>query len=449
MTRNHYEVIVIGGGISGTALFYELARYTDIKKIALLEKYEGVARLNSKGTSNSQTIHCGDIETNYTLQKAREVKKTANMIVNYCLQHDYKDQFMFEGQKIAFGVGDREVEFMMHRYEEFKEVYPYLEVYDKDKLKEIEPYIILDENGKPRSENVIGVGTRKEHSTIDFGAMAESFVSNTLKIEDKQTDIFFNSRVDSIQQLGDIHHIHTTSGENLTADFVVVNAGAHSLYLAHQMGHGTDYGNLAIAGSFYLGTRKILNGKVYMVQNPKLPFAALHGDPDIFANDFTRFGPTALALPKLERYRGNSSIPEFITSLRFDHNVGKILFDLMSDSVIRNYILRNFLFEIPYFGKELFIKDAKKLIPSLQRSDLKYAKGFGGVRPQVLDKKNRVLMLGEASVNPGTGILFNMTPSPGATSCLGNAWRDIKIVCNHINKTYDEEKFQEELAKER
>lgn len=48
---------------------------------------------------------------------------------------------------------------------------------------------------------------------------------------------------------------------------------------------------------------KILNGKVYMLQNPKLPFAALHGDPDILANQNTRFGPTALMLPKLERYK--------------------------------------------------------------------------------------------------------------------------------------------------
>lgn len=446
MTKNHYEVIIIGGGISGTALFYELSEYTDIKSIALLEKYEGVAKLNSKGTSNSQTIHCGDIETNYTLEKAKIVNKTASMIVNYALKHGYENKMMYKGQKMAFGVGDEEVEFLQKRYEEFKEVYPYLEVYNRDTLKQIEPNIVLDEDGNFRKESVIGVGAKDKYSTIDFGAMAESLVNNTLKNEKKQTDIFFKSKVDSIQQLGDIHHIHTENGENYTADFVVVNAGAHSLFLAHQMGHGTNYGNITIAGSFYLGTRRVLNGKVYMVQNPKLPFAALHGDPDIFANGFTRFGPTALALPKLERYRGNSTIPEFIQSLRFDHNVGKILFDLMSDSTIRNYILRNFLFEIPYVGKKYFIKDARKLIPSLQRSDIKYAKGFGGVRPQVLDKKNRVLMLGEASVNPKTGILFNMTPSPGATSCLGNAWRDIKIVCEHIGKNYYEDKFNEDLV---
>ncbi len=56
-------------------------------------------------------------------------------------------------------------------------------------------------------------------------------------------------------------------------------------------------------------------------------------------------------------------------------------------------------------------------------------------------------MLGEASINPGgDGILFNMTPSPGATSCLGNAERDIKIVAEHLNLTFDQEKFLSELT---
>ena len=212
------------------------------------------------------------------------------------------------------------------------------------------------------------------------------------------------------------------------------------------MGHGTDYGCLPMAGSFYVTTKKILNGKVYMVQHPKLPFAALHGDPDILLNGFTRFGPTALALPKLERYHGNSTVIDFFQTLRFDSNIAKIFWDLLSDSDIRSYIMRNFMFEVPYINKRLFVKDARKIVPSLQLEDIEYADGFGGVRPQVLDKKNQKLMLGEASVNPGTGIIFNMTPSPGATSCLGNAERDTKLVCEHLGKTFNQEEFNKDLV---
>jgi len=446
MANKHYEVIVIGGGISGAALFYELAKYTDVKSIGLVEKYDAVATLNSKGTSNSQTIHCGDIETNYTVEKAKTVKRTASMVSKYCLQYGYENKFMFAHQKMAIGVGDDEVNFMRKRYEDFKELFPYLEVFEKEKLKEIEPKLVFDENGNERPESIVGVGVEGgQWSTVEFGKMAESLIENAQNIEDKTTDVYFNSQVTSIEKLGKIHVVKTAK-DTFTADFVVVDAGAHSLYLAHRMGHGTNYGCLPMAGSFYVTTKKILNGKVYMVQHPKLPFAALHGDPDILLDGFTRFGPTALALPKLERYHGNSTVIDFIRTLRFDNNIAKIFKDLLVDKDIRNYVLRNFLFEVPYLNKRLFVKDARKIVPSLGLDEIEYADGFGGVRPQVLDKTNQKLMLGEASINPGTGILFNMTPSPGATSCLGNAERDVKIVCDYLGKEFDQVAFNKDLV---
>lgn len=447
MTKNHYDVLIVGGGISGAALFYELAKYTDIKNIALLEKYECLSKLNSNGTSNSQTIHCGDIETNYTLEKAKKVKETASMVSKYCLQYGYEGKFLFAHQKMAIGVGDTEVAYMQNRYDEVKDLYPYMEVFDKEKLAKIEPKIIFDANGKERPENIIGVGVElgaNEYSTVDFGAMSESLVENAQKVPDKTTDVFFNSQVTSIKKFGDVYVV-MTKDRTFTADFVVVNAGAHSLYLAHRMGHGTDFACLPVAGSFYISKKKILNGKVYMVQNPKLPFAALHGDPDILAGGCTRFGPTALVLPKLERYV-NGTYLDFLQTLRLDHNVIKVFYDLLKDSDIRNYLLKNFLFEVPYFNKQLFVKDARKIVPSLQLDEIEYAKHFGGVRPQVIDKKNQKLMLGEASINPGDGIVFNMTPSPGATSCLGNARRDVRLVCEYLGRTFDEDLFKRDLV---
>ena len=444
MTKNHYDVIVVGGGISGAALFYELAKYTDIKRIALLEKYECLAKLNTNGTANSQTIHCGDIETNYTLDKAVKVKESASMIAKYCVQHGHDGKFLFAHQKMAIGVGDAEVAYMEKRYEEFKSLYPYLEVFDKEKLAKIEPKLIFDEHGKERPDNIIGVGVEGgQYSTVDFGKMTESLVEEAQKIEGKVADVFLNSQVTNITKLGDMHVV-MTKDQTFTADFVVVNAGAHSLYLAHEMGHGMDLACLPVAGSFYMSKKKILNGKVYMVQHPKLPFAALHGDPDILTGGCTRFGPTALVLPKLERFV-NGTYLDFWQTLQFDTKIAKIFYDLMKDSDIRNYILRNFIFEVPKFGKELFIKDARKIVPSLQLDDIEYAKNFGGIRPQVINKTKQELMLGEASINPGSGIIFNMTPSPGATSCLGNARRDAKIVCEYIGKTFDDAHFKQEL----
>lgn len=447
MEEKHYEVVVIGGGITGAALLYELARYTDIKNIALVEKYEGIATLNSKGTANSQTIHCGDIETNYTFEKAKKVKRTADMVVKYGLQYGYQNKFMFANQKMVMGVGEREVDIIKERFEIFKELYPYLELFDKEKLKEIEPKIVFDENGNERPENIISMGVQKEvYTTINYGAMAISLTENAKKQENKTCDVFLNTEVLGITHIGDKFFLRTRNNMAISANFVVVDAGAHSLWLAHRMGYGKNMGCLSMAGSFYLTKQHLLNGKVYMVQNPKLPFAALHGDPDILADGCTRFGPTALALPKLERYKGLKSVPEYFQTLNFSKEVVQILWDLIKDGDIRNYVFRNYLFEIPEIGKKLFVEDAKKIVPSLKTEDIYYAKGFGGVRPQVLNRTEKKLMLGEASIDTEKGIIFNMTPSPGATSCLGNAERDVKKVCAFLNKTFDEQKFTAELV---
>lgn len=443
----HFDVIVVGGGISGAALFYELSKYTNVKKVALIEKYHALSTLNSKGTSNSQTIHSGDIETNYTYEKASKVKPNADMIVNYAKLVKAEEKFMFSHQKMALAVGEEECAFMQKRYEEFKDIYPYIRKFDKAEIKKIEPKVVEALGGGDRPEEIFAMGALAGdcYTTVDFGKMSESLAEEAMKAN-QENQMFFNEEIISIYKKGDVFYLISANKTEFSANFVVVNAGAHSLFLAHKMGYGLDYACLPVAGSFYLTKKHLLNGKVYMVQNPKLPFAALHGDPDILCDMNTRFGPTALVLPKLERYHGLKSLPEFFSTLRLDGITIKILLDLMKDSTIRNYILRNFLFEVPYLNKNLFVKDARKIVPSLTTDDITYAKGFGGVRPQVLNKTEKKLMLGEASIVPqNQGIIFNMTPSPGATSCMGNALRDLRMVVDYLQLEFNEELFNKEL----
>ncbi len=445
MAAKNFEVIIVGAGVSGTALAYELARYTDVKSIGIIEKYEDVATLNSCGTSNSQTVHVGDIETNYTLQKAAITKRTAKMVEKYCLNHHYQDEIIFSHQKMALGVGKKEVEFLLHRYEEFSELFPYLEVWNKEKLKELEPRVVFDENGNERKEDIVAIGATGQWTTVDYGKLAKSFLENAKKEQDIKLELFLNTKVEEIKKSKKRGYMVKTKNETFYADFVVVDAGAHSLFLAHKMGFGLNLGCLPVAGSFYMTNERMLNGKVYMIQNPKLPFAALHGDPDVLADGNTRFGPTALMMPKLERYKSGTYM-DFWKTLRFDKNIAIALWKLLKESDIRNYIFRNFLFEIPFFNKYLFLKDARKIVPSLQASEFRYAKGFGGVRPQVLNKDEQKLLLGEASINTGEGVIFNMTPSPGATSCLGNAERDLRYIVKYLGKNFNEEKFKDELT---
>ena len=220
----NFEVVVIGAGISGAALAYEIARYTDIKSVAVIEKYDEVAPLNSKGTANSQTIHFGDIETNYTVEKATITKRTAKMIERYCLQYGLQNKAMFAHQKMAMGVGEEEVEYLLERYENFVELFPYLEVYDKEQLKEIEPRVVFDENGNERPEPIVGIGAQGQWTTVDYGMMTESLMQEAKKQEGKTVELMLNEEVLKIERSGKRGYIVTTKKERYYADFVVANA---------------------------------------------------------------------------------------------------------------------------------------------------------------------------------------------------------------------------------
>lgn len=440
MQNRIFDVIIVGGGITGASLAYVLAKYSNIKTIAILEKYGSLAPLNSNARSNSQTLHCGDIETNYTLEKAVAVKRTANMIVKYSEQIE-KNDFLFKFPKMILAVGDDECERLEKRYELFKADFPYMELWSADRIAEVEPKVAL-KNGLPRSEKILASGCTNEYSAVDYGILTKSFI-NSARNTGKEIQVSLSTKVERIIKFDDRYELQTAQG-TFMAKFVVVSAGAHSLMLANQLGHGMDMSILPMAGSFYF-IPEMLNGKVYTMQNDKLPFAALHGDPDITQPNKTRLGPTALAMPKLERYTGGTYL-DFWKSLKLDRKVLKVFWELMKDSTIRNYILRNVLFEVPVLNKKLFVKDAQKIIPDLTTDDLSYAKGYGGIRGQVIDKTTMELKLGEASIVPEKGnIIFNMTPSPGATTCLGNAYRDAKIICQKLGFSLQQEELINDL----
>lgn len=442
MTAKHYDLLILGGGISGTALLFAAARYSNITSIALIEKHGSIAAVNSSGRHNSQTLHCGDIETNYTLEKALAVQRSAAMIPRYAeLVPQERDAFLFRQPKMVLAVGDNEVAKLKARYEQFAPHYPNMRWLDPSAIAKVEPHVAM-RHGKPRSELLGACAAHDEYCAVNFGALARSFVRHATQ-GDKNIAVHLNTQVKAVRPRSEGFEVATEQG-SLYGKAVVVSAGGHSLLFAQRMGYGLEFSVLPVAGSFYYAP-KILNGKVYTLQNDKLPFAAIHGDPDVLEHGKTRFGPTALILPMLERY-APETIMDFLRVVHLDSHVLKVMGNLLADADIRNYIGKNILFEVPVVRRRLFLKDAQKIVPDLRLEDLTFAYRTGGVRPQLIDKTKDQLLLGEAKINPGTGIIFNMTPSPGATSCLANAERDLDTIAQFLGAKFDKERFLAELA---
>ena len=445
MSNTQYDLLIIGAGVSGSALLYLCTKYTDIKNIAVLEKYAAPARVNSLSSNNSQTLHCGDIETNYTLEKALKVQRAARMLRNYAVAQPDAHHIIFKYPKMVLAVGEKECELLKQRYDVFSPHYPNLKLLDKKAIARIEPNVSMN-GDKFRDDEIIALGSTDEYTAVNFEALSRSFVRQAqLEAEsnpNKSVDIYYNETVEHIN-IEDSDFLVETQDVCYRTSTLVACAGGHSLKLAHDLGYGHQYSVLPIAGSYYF-TPHVLNGKVYTVQNDALPFAAIHGDPDVLVPGETRFGPTALILPILERYN-YKTLPDFFRVFRFDHKVAKVLWDLLRVKDIRHYMVKNMLFEIPFIRKWLFLKDVRKIIPSLKFRDLRFAHKVGGIRPQLIDKNQRKLLMGEAKIDTGTGSIFNMTPSPGGTSCLENAEMDMRTIAKYLGATIDEDSLQKDL----
>lgn len=437
-----YDIVIVGGGISGTALLYTLSNFTDIESIALIEKEDELGAINSHHTMNSQTLHFGDIETNYSLEKAREVKEGAEMVAGYLENKDSDREMHSKRSKMVLAIGEEEVEKLEKRYSEegFGDLFPKLEKIGREKIKDIEPAVV---KGRGPEKEVNALYTPDGY-TVDYGRTTKSFAEEA---ENSSTQIFLDEKVKNVEGNGDGFTVSTKEKE-IKSDVVVVSAGPQTLKFAKEMGYGEHMSLLPIAGSFFLAKEGYLNGKVYTLQMKGLPFAAVHGDADVHKPETTRFGPTAKLVPTLERGK-LSTIPGFLDSFNFDLNGLLSYVTVLWDRTLFSYIMKNLVYDIPIIGRAAFLPDVKKVVPEAGFSDIKRAKGYGGVRPQIVDTDKRRLDLGEARIE-GENILFNITPSPGASNCLKNAFTNTEKVIEYFDQEYsfDKKGFRNETIDE-
>jgi L-2-hydroxyglutarate oxidase LhgO len=426
---NTYDLVIVGGGISGASLLYTTAKFTDIDSIALIEKESTIAAINSHHTNNSQTLHFGDIETNYTLEKATEVKEGAELLAGYLENYDADREYHAKRSKMVIGVGDEEVEQLERRYDEkgFGDLFPKLRRIGREEIAEIEPAVV-DERDPDRE--LLALQTPDGY-VVDYGETAQSFVDRAA--EEASVDVHLGTEVTGVTPTPGGYTIETTEGR-FECEATVVAAGSHSLQIAKELGYGKGKALLPVAGSFFLAD-DFLNGKVYTLQMKKLPFAAVHGDADVHDSSITRFGPTAKLVPALERGR-LSTVADFLDV--FGLNAASFLSyaNILADRVLLPYVLKNLLYDLPEIGPRRFLPHVQKVVPSAELDDIERAEGYGGVRPQIVDTEAKSLDMGEAKI-VGNDIIFNITPSPGASTCLKNAMRDTRTLLDFFEADYE------------
>ena len=445
--QTSYDILIIGGGVSGTALLYVLARYSSCGSIALLEKYSRVGSVNSNARNNSQTLHTGEIESNYGIEKVKEVKPASLMVAKYAesLPEKSRAQILFPTQKMLLAVGEEEVQELSRRYMNLRAIFPNFKKLERNEIESVEPLIVKD---RPQDEPILAL--YGSGYAVDYERLAESFVKQVdeiKKMENRDINIYFNSEVSEIVPRQMCYEVILKNGSVLRARVIVSNADAYSLLFAKRLGYGKEFSLIPVAGAFYF-SKQMLNGKVYTMQDPRLPFAAVHGDPDVRVPGKTRWGPTARFFPVLEARNWKTSLDYFSVSGLHRWQTWVSFIKILLLPMRAYYMLRNLLYEIPFAGNWFYAREVRKIIPSIRAKDISRAKGYGGMRLQRVNTKTRELLLGEGKII-GRNIIFNMTPSPGASVCLYNAMRDAEKVGEFFSPTeykFDKERMLAELC---
>lgn len=440
MTEKIYDVADIGEGVVGAAKTWARPRYTNVRSVLGIEKYPGPGQLNSGKDKNSQTLHFGDIEANYPLSDALHVKKAGTMVANYAAMYGLAVYQRLN--KLLLAVGHNEVAKLTKRYVEFKNSgYSGIELLLRQQIAELEPKVVV---GRDKNQLIAAIKSSDGHA-ISFEDLSRSFVDNALN-SGKDVHISYDTEVLSIQRRSNIYYIETNKG-TFRARFINVATGAHSLLLAHSLGYGREFTLLPLAGSFWLSQR-VLNGKVYTMQDPDIPFAAPHGDPPFHNPNQTRFGPTAKLIPFLERHNPRTLF-DFIRILPRTLDDWEGLLEVTwFNKRLRNYMLKNLLYDAPLLGKSLYLQQIQKIIPTMKSEDLTFGKGIGGLRPQMIDVRKRKIVFGLHLIK-GDHCIFNIAPSPGGTACLQNAKENLKAERETFGPSYefDENRFSYELEK--
>ncbi|MBI4433429.1 FAD-dependent oxidoreductase [Candidatus Uhrbacteria bacterium] len=435
-----YDIVIIGGGISGPADAYTICRYLrGVGRVALVEKEGGPAQINSGHEANSQTLHFGEIETNFDLTKALGVKYAADLVAGYLERHP--DQAIFvRRHKMVIAVGADEVARLTARSAEFVEHYPGIRLLSREEIAAIEPRVM---EGRNPTEHIVALYS-PDGFIVNYGALATALIEDARQ-SSVTFDTYFRTKVQSITRTQGGFTVQTDR-QVFRARAVVVTAGGHSLLFAKAMGYETHYELLPVAGSFYrTSIRDCVTGKVYTMQIEGIPFAATHADPEVTNPNETRFGPTAKMLPLLERHR-YGTIFDFLRSIVWNPMGIFTFFRILFTQHLFWFAMRNLLLDFPLLGKWMFLRDVRKIIPSLRYRDLLRARGVGGIRPQIVDTRTGKMVMGEGKY-VHDGIIFSVTPSPGASVCLRAAEDDAKSLAAYLGATFDGEAFRRDHAR--
>ncbi|HBB52435.1 MAG TPA: L-2-hydroxyglutarate oxidase [Legionellales bacterium] len=392
MENNSFDFAIIGSGIIGLSLAYELILRNPKVKIVILEK-EAQIGLHASGR-NSGVLHSGIFYPKDTL-KAKVCRIGSEKLKQFAVEHNIR---VFCGGKVLIPHSANQfstLDSLMNNAIQNKIPAQWL---DEKQLLELEPY------ARPASKSIYCPTT----AVIDIKDVLEKLVKI---LQSLGVTFSLNTKVLDIQSKA--KQLMTSKGK-ISYQFLFNCAGAYADQLAKKEGLAQDYTLLPFKGIYYkLANQSAfkVRSNIYPIPNPSKPFLGVHFTRAL--NGDVYVGPTAIPAFGRENYHGFKGL-RVQETFDLSYQIMKLLcfnqhdFRKLATQEFQKYI------------KQLFFKDAQKLLPSLKIKDLEKC-SKAGIRPQLMNKKNKSLEMDYIFQKTDSSIHILNAISPAFTSSFAFA----------------------------
>jgi L-2-hydroxyglutarate oxidase LhgO len=322
--------------------------------------------------------------------KARFCVEGHRGLLEFCAQHGIP---VVQCGKVIVASTDEEID-RLERLRDRGTVngVPDLRVIDRDELREVEP-------------NVSGVrALHAPHSAVvDYKKITAAYAGifqaggGSVRLETE----FLSAR-----QVRGRNRLQTSAGA-LEARLIINCAGLHADVVAKRTGTRPGLRIIPFRGEYFelrSERRRLVNGLVYPVPNPDLPFLDVHLTPSVDGSVVA--GPNAILATKREGYNwGDFATADLASTLTYGGFWRLVVRYWRPGLAEINRSLR----------KSVFVASLKRLVPELTADDL--VPDGSGVRAQAVDGRGRLVDDFRIEESPGAIHVLN-APSPAATSSL-------------------------------
>lgn len=407
-----YDIVVIGGGIVGSASARELKIRYPALKIALLEKEKKFA-FHQSG-NNSGVIHAGIYYKPGSL-KAKLCVQGLNLAYKY---FDEKGIKYSKCGKLIVATSRPEVPRLLDLYDRgIKNGVKDITLLDSKEIKELEPHC-----------NGLQALWSPHTGIVDWGEVTNSYVHDFEKYGGK-TYLKFEVNKFTEAENSDYPVLITDGKENkIQARYVLTCCGLQSDTVAILTGCPEEPKIIPFRGEYlYLIPQKshLTKANIYPVPDPRFPFLGVHVTPRIDGRVIV--GPNAILAFCKEGYRWG------------DLNV-KELKDIIKFSGFRKMALKYAGFGLKEMTRSILmplqVMQIQKYIQNITTNDVE--RGPAGVRAQAMAKDGTLIEDFVFDSKPASGAIGSRVlhcrnaPSPGATSSLAIA----KMIADKIKDEF-------------